>query len=422
MRKLYSLLARLLFIGVLPKMLYRLITSPAYRPGARQKLGFDLPQQKEKTIWIHTVSVGEVLAVPPLIDLLSGHGKKIVLTVTTPSGHRIAVEKLGDKTEIFYFPIDLTGAVARSVKAINPAIFATIDTEIWPNVLWAAKDHGAVTAILNGRISDRSYPRYLRFSLLFRTVLESVDLFLMQSQQDKDRIITIGADPASVTVAGNLKFDRAEEKIDDSKRESLRKALGILPDEKVVLLGSLHAGEEIAIASAAIALKNFGGGRMIIAPRRIDDIGWIEIELAKHNLTPVLQSKFIDNRAIDQSQVVVIDTFGQLASLYSIADVAFVGGSLIPHGGQNPLEPASHGVATIFGPSMENFAEATRALIAAGGAIQVEAGGLESAMVELLSNIDKRKTMGDAARRVVEKNRGAAKLMAKKLLASLDVD
>ena len=415
MLSLYSLLTRITFIGALPFAAWRLLTRPQYRKGAKQKMGFDLPSYKEKTIWIHAVSVGEVLAALPLVDQFGDYGKKIVVTVTTPTGHDTAIKIFAGKADVLYFPLDLPGAVRRFVTAINPALFVTIDTEIWPNVVAEAKKHGAVTAIVNGRISDRSWPRYMRFAFFFRTALKPIDLFLMQSREDEKRIITIGADHAKVFCEGNLKFDRKVEDVSAEERGLIRHSIGIGPGELVILLGSIHEGEEVTIKAAVEVLNKKGKGRLVIAPRRIENIDWIKNALEGSGFLATRKSEMVGEQPDDSAVVPVIDTFGELSRLYSVADIVVVGGSFIPHGGQNPLEPASFAKAPIIGPSMENFRDVAKSLLNAGGAFQTDEEGLAAIMTNLIESEDKREQAGAQAKQVLEESRGAAKRMADRL-------
>ncbi|MGK7345691.1 MAG: 3-deoxy-D-manno-octulosonic acid transferase [Candidatus Nitrospinota bacterium M3_3B_026] len=415
---LYGLASRAGYALASPYIAWRLLTRPEYRENFRQRLGLGLPRYERRTIWIHAVSVGEAAAAEPVARHIKARAPQvnIVLTVTTPSGRGVAEKKLSAIADIHYFPYDLPGAARRAARAFNPGLFFMIDTEIWPGVIAAVREHGGAVAIVNGRISDRSYPRYRRMRWFFRDVLSNVDLFLMRTRADADRIIDIGADPGRVEVGGDLKFDGMAEETAD--RAALRKSLGLGEDEKVVLLGSVHEGEEAAIAAAVEAIERAGAGRLVIAPRRIEDIGWIEHALQGSGLRAVRKTSMPPAPEPDGAAVPVIDTFGELKKLYAAADVVFVGGSLIDHGGQNPLEPAAAGVAPVFGPSMSNFRGAASALLEAGGAFQAASGAkLSERLADLLKDGDKRRRAGEAAREVVERNRGVAAKAAERLIA-----
>ncbi len=414
-----------LTIGVIvlsPVIAWRMITRKSARAGVWQKLGAYPKRFPDKTIWIHAVSVGEALAVEGLIREIAKRreGGKIVLSVTTITGHAVAMEKLSDVASILYFPYDFIFSVQRAVRAINPALFVAVDTEIWPNVFRAVKDSGGRVALVNGRISDRSYPRYLRLKSLFRPVLKNVDMFLMQGEVDMERVIEMGAEPERVEKTGTLKYDSLVKGATRNEREKMRKSLGIGLEEKVIFLGNIHEGEEGAIMGAIRAGEKVGRLRIVIAPRRIENIEWIENAVSGYGRKAVRKTTLTQNPVVAENVVPVIDTFGDLAMLYAIADVAFVGGSLIDHGGQNPLEPAAHGVAPLFGPFMSNFRDVSRTLLNAGGSFMVaNEDEVCERICELLDFDDKRMKAGKAALDVIERNRGVTIRVADKLLSTL---
>ena len=414
----YSFLLYLSVILLSPVWLLLLLFKRKHRIGLAQKLGFFLPTQTRPTIWIHAVSVGETIAsvrlVKELIKLAPDY--RIMFSTTTITGQDVARKKLSPYANIFYFPYDLPGATRRAVKAINPEVLILIDTELWPNIIRASKKHGAKIVIVNGRISDKSFPRYHRFYWLVRYVLKNIDLFAMQSEKDGERIINMGANPALVDVPGNLKFDQSTEPVTSENRSKLREQLGIGENANVLFLGSIHNGEEAVIRAAIKVRAQVPDLRIVIAPRRIDDISWIESELEGSGLHTIRKSRLEENSTSVDS-VIVIDTFGELAKLYSIADVAFVGGSFIPHGGQNPLEPSAHGVTPVFGPCMINFREAVEALVSGGGGCQVETEDeLHDTIVKLLTDDVKRSACGTSARQIVESNQGASARAAQSIV------
>jgi len=389
--------------------------------GFFQKLGFFLPRQTRPAIWIHAVSVGETLAAVGLAKQLisSAPGMRVMFSTTTATGQAVALKELSPDANVFYFPYDLPGSAKRAVRAVNPKVLVLVDTEIWPNVIRACVKNGGRVALINGRVSDRSFPRYRRFNWILKFTLNQISLFLMQSEIDGERIVEMGADPERVDVVGNLKFDRLADNITEDERAKLRRSIGIGLDEKVVFLGSVHEGEQAAINAVIKVRESRPRLRLVIAPRRIDDIEWIKSALDGSGLNPVRKSAMGEdyNSAQDNSNVPVIDTFGELARLYSVADVAFVGGSFISHGGQNPLEPAGSAVPVLFGPHMSNFREASLALVTAGGAYTVND---EKEMVirleTLLTDDGFRINAGKAALDVVEKNRGSTKNTALRIL------
>ncbi len=389
--------------------------------GFFQKLGFFLPRQTNPVIWIHAVSVGEAMAAIGLAKEIvsSAPGMRVMFSTTTPTGQAVAQKELSPDVNVFYFPYDFPGSAKRAIRAVNPKVLALVDTEMWPNIIRACVNNGGKVALINGRVSDRSFPRYRRFSWIFRFVLKNISLFLMQSEIDGERIVEMGADPARVDIAGNIKFDRLSENISEDERARLRRSLGIGPNEKVLFLGSVHKGEEAAIGAVLKVRESRPELRLVIAPRRIDDIEWIKSALDGSGLEPVRKSGMGQAKTEQDKNIVpVIDTFGELARLYSVADVAFVGGSFIKHGGQNPLEPAAIGVPVLFGPHMSNFREASLALVTAGGAFTVDDEKEMAVKLEtLLANDGLRMAAGKAALDVVEKNRGATKKTALRIVA-----
>jgi len=422
----YFLYGAILYPALLltsPYLAWKLMTRPKHRAGFWQKMGYFLPRQTRRTIWIHAVSVGETLAAVELARELGEATKdyRIVFSTTTPTGQDIARKKLTPMANVVYFPYPLPGAARRAVRALNPAAVALVDSDLWPNMIGACVKHGAKVAVVNGRISDRSFPRYRRFYWLFRHVLADVSLFLMQSELDGERIIEMGADPARVDAIGALKYDQRTEPVSDEQKIALRRSIGAGADEKIVLLGSVHPGEEAAIRAALGAAKQIDGLRVVIAPRHFDDIGWIEKTLENFGARAVRKSKMNPAEPNGGAAVPVIDTFGELARLYAIADVAYVGGSMIRRGGQNPLEPAAHGAPCLFGPDMSNFREIARALREAGGAWTVESEEeMTARLVTLLGGDAARERAGQAARSAVEKSRGVTKKTAARILAMID--
>ncbi|MBI5815286.1 MAG: 3-deoxy-D-manno-octulosonic acid transferase [Nitrospinae bacterium] len=406
----YNALLYIALTAFSPVIAWYALTKPKYKEGFWKKLGFGLPARGAKTIWLHAVSVGEVMAAEPLIKALKEKtALPVTLSVTTATGREVAQKRLGSQVAVVHFPYDFPGAARRSVRAINPAAFVMVDTEIWPNVIRECKRSGAAVILANGRISDKSYPKYIRLKWFMREVLGIIDICLMQGEEDTARITAMGADAAKVKTIGNLKYDKPCEPVDAAQREQLRRSLGISPEEKVFFLGSVHEGEEDAIKAFLEVKKNVGALRLVIAPRRIENIGWIDRALDGSGLHAVRKTSLAPNPGHDPLIVPVIDTFGELAKLYAVADVAFAGGSLIPHGGQNPLEPAAHGVPVLFGPHMTNFKDAARSLLSADAAWTAQS---ESEIAErlsaLLSDNTARLAAGEAALKAVEANRGAA--------------
>lgn len=405
--------------AIIPYMAARSLVKPAYRAGLSQKLGFNMPERGAPCVWIHAVSVGEVIAAEPLVRAIRAKAPSlpITITVTTPTGMDVAVKKFPGVAMVLYFPLDFMWAAKSAVNAINPLVYVTIDTEIWPNVMSLCARAGARVVMANGRVSDKSYPRYKKLKWLFEPVLKRADLLLMQDEEDVRRITALGADPSRVTAAGNLKFDGLPQPLTPEDRASTKASLGIGAGDGVVVLGSLHDGEEEAIRAFVTARKRISNARLVIAPRRVDNIEWIEMALRGSGLTAVRKTLMGANPPINGSVVPVIDTFGELSRIYGVADVAFVGGSLIARGGQNPLEPAAHGTPVVFGPDMRNFRDASKTLMRAKAAVIVGSEReIADNFISFLSDEARRKKAGAAGLDVINQNRGVADAMAGRIL------
>jgi 3-deoxy-D-manno-octulosonic-acid transferase len=404
---------------IIPYMVARSLAKPAYRPGLSQKLGFNMPERGSPCVWIHAVSVGEVIAAEPLVKAIRAKAPElpITITVTTPTGMDVAVKKFSGVARILYFPLDFAWTARRAVTAINPSVYVMIDTEIWPNVMSLCARAGAKVVLANGRISDRSYPRYQKMKWLFGPALQNADLLLMQDEEDVRRITALGADPSRAIAAGNLKFDGLPNPLTPEDRAATRASLGVGANDRVVVLGSLHDGEQEVISAFITARKRISSARLVIAPRRIENIEWIEMALQGSGLAAVRKTAMSANQPINASVVPVIDTFGDLSRIYGIADVAFVGGTLVAHGGQNPLEPAAHGTPVVFGPDMRNFRDASKALMNAQAAVIVGSEReIADNFVSFLSDETRRKMAGAAGLDVINRNRGVADAMAGRIL------
>lgn len=363
----------------------------------RQRLGFidkgvkDSLRQK-KNIWIHAVSVGEAMVLGAFIEKMKKElpGFNIVLTTTTSAGNYVASKNFGDKAAIFYSPFDLSFAVKRFFRIIRPEALIIVETEIWPNLMRVAKRQGVPVVIINGRVSPRSFKRYKLIKPLLKSTFKKIDLFCMQSEEDADRIIAIGAEKDKVKITGNMKFDISLEYRVQSTE--YRERLGLSEKDILIVAGSTHKGEEEILLDVYKNLsKKLSNIKILIAPRHINRIPEIK------KLTKNVSGAFL------------LDTIGQLKDFYSIADIVFIGGSLVPHGGQNPIEPAYFSKPIIFGPYMFNFSQIARILINGMAAIEIkDKKGLEEAMSLLINDPKRARAMGVFAKKSIEENRGAS--------------
>ena len=416
---LYSVLIVTFFLVMSPYLAWQALRYRKYIGSLRQRLGY-LPisfnLDGEQSIWIHAVSVGEVLTARALLPQLRERYPRyrLFLSTTTMTGQQIARANLQYVDEVFYFPFDLGFVVNRTLRLVKPKMFVMMETEIWPNLLRACQRHGIKTVLVNGRISSRSYPRYRLARPFFRRVLAHVDKFCMQSEESARRIIDMGAEPDRVVVTGSLKFDSldvpgaATATAADRGRQRVLRYFRISPDRPVIIAASTLKGEETPVLEAFQRIRaRMPEVLLIIAPRKPERFDEVE-QLARRGGWRVARRNDLPVDAEPRQDVVILDTIGELAQLYQVATAVFVGGSLVDQGGHNILEPAVFGKAIVFGPYMQNFAEIARAFIDNDAAIQIRTGReLEHALMGLLTDPVRRARLGAAARALVEANRGA---------------
>ncbi|MGZ3558306.1 MAG: 3-deoxy-D-manno-octulosonic acid transferase, partial [Thermodesulfobacteriota bacterium] len=328
-------------------------------------------------IWIHAASVGEVFCSIPVLKRVKKEFSqaKIILTTMTSTGNRTAKINLPEADQVIFVPIDHPLIVQRAIKKIQPSILLIAETELWPNLLRSCGSKRIPIVLFNGRISQKSFQRYVSFKFFFKECLKYISLFLMQTEEDRTRIIEIGADPQKTRVVGNLKFDQTFPNFSREGMDKMAKALGLHGEEKIFIAGSTHSGEEEILISIHKELKKIDPHLVfILAPRHLERLDEVEKILRKESISWVRKSSLPSGAGgLDQKQpdVVLLDTMGELMTLYSLGTLVFVGGSLVPIGGHNPLEPLFHKKCVLFGPHMLNFLEISQRLIEAGGAIQV---------------------------------------------------
>ena len=415
MHLLYSAAIVCYALSMSPRLLYEAVRHGKYVGTVRERWGH-LPDGVDPggrpSIWIHAVSVGEVQAartlIPGLRDRYPGH--RLWLSTTTRTGRAVAagIEAVDG---LFYFPLDLPPAVDRVLDRVRPALFVAVDTELWPNLLRRCARRGVRTMLVNGRISDRSYPRYRLVRRWFRRVLADVDRCCAQSGESARRLVDLGAPADRVVTTGNLKFDALPAPLPAAaaRDDDLARSLGLVPDRPVLMAASTHPGEEEPVLDAFRRLRAGEPGlALVIAPRHPERGDEVAALATARGLTAVCRSRLPADGA-GRADVVVLDTVGELAALFPAATVVFVGGSLVPVGGHNVIEPAAWGRPVVFGPHMENFAEVAELFIAHRAARRVSrAEELEPSVAELLADPRKRAELGAAARSLVEANRGAA--------------
>jgi 3-deoxy-D-manno-octulosonic-acid transferase len=415
MYTIYSVSIVLFFAILSPYFLYQALRYRKYVRNLPQRLGY-LPLSfnfdADESIWIQAVSVGEVLTVRALLPQLRERYPRlrIFVSTTTMTGHHVAGTNVQGIDGVFYFPLDLPFIVRRTLKVVKPRLFIMMETELWPNLLRECRRAGVKTVLVNGRISARSYPRYKLARRFFRRVLADVDRFCMQSDESARRIIEIGAPRDRVSVTGSLKFDSLEVPgtVPDRGRNRVLRYFRVPPERPVVIAASTLRGEEEPVLEAFQRIRaTWGNALLIIAPRKPERFGEVE-RLAQQPGWRVARRTDLPVDAEPRVDVVVLDTIGELAQLYQIATLVFVGGSLADAGGHNILEPAVFGKPIVFGPHMHNFAEISSTFLENRGAVQVRsAAELETVLPDLLADPVRRASLGAAARALVEANRGA---------------
>lgn len=403
----------------LPYWLFQMARHGKYSKGLAERLGrlpsrLQLPREQQPVIWVHAVSVGEVLAVAGLVEELHQRfpQRRIFISTTTDSGQALARKRFGD-ANVFYFPMDFAFAIRPYLRALRPRMVVIAETEFWPNFLRLAHASGARVAVVNARISDRSFPSYRRFRGLLRRLLANVDLFLAQTPEDAARLRDIGAEPERVRVTGNLKFDvpaPAPPAIVESVRGSIA-ATGAGP---VLVCGSTVEGEESLLLKAfENLLVQHPRAVMILAPRHPERFAAVAALLEQMSIRFLRRSLW--NGEPLTSGVLLLDTIGELAALYALADIAFVGGSLVPRGGHNIIEPAQHGVATVVGNHTENFRDIVSLFESRDAVRIVGPAELPLVLLELLADDEERRALGKLAAETMQSQIGATARSADEL-------
>jgi 3-deoxy-D-manno-octulosonic-acid transferase len=411
---LYDVLLYLAAIALLPYALVIGMARGKYLTNFPERMGFYKTPPAAHDLWIHAVSVGETLAARPVLDeiLRARPATTVVITTTTITGQAQA-RRLFPSANVTYFPFDFSTSVKRFLRHHRPRAFATMETEIWPNATRLSRAAGVRMLLANGRISDRSFPRYRFLRLFVAPVLRQYDRILAREETDRGRFIAIGAPADVVETSGNVKFDYVP---DDRPLEIAPRLLSLIAGRKVLVLGSTMQGEDEAMMAELprfIAAKN---AFVVIAPRKPERFEVVAKLLAEATIRFVRRSSWSDGPA----DVLLLDTFGELSKVYRYATAAFVGGSLVPTGGHNPIEPAAVGVPVCFGPHMSNFREIAGVFLRDGGAIEARsAADVFDFASRMFHNEAAQRDMSERARETCEQNRGAAAKTATRILELL---
>ncbi|ACL70637.1 glycosyltransferase N-terminal domain-containing protein [Halothermothrix orenii] len=409
----YNLLLITVLILYLPFLIYNFIKGK-YREGFLERLAlyqksFIEMVKLHPVIWIHAASVGETMAAEPLVRELREqypHVKLIFSTVSS-TGRQTARKFYKKEVDaIIYFPIDLGFIIKRAIKLINPRLVIMIETELWPNFIRYADKSGSRIMVASGRISDKGYKNFRYLGPLLRDMLKRVDVFSMQSDLDVQRIVALGAKEDRVYRNGNIKFDK-EYSVSPLEVNKLRQEFNLDENQPVMVAGSTHAGEEEKLITVFERVnKELPDFVMIIAPRYIERVEQVEKLFTSKGIKTIRRSELEGYKR--REQVILVDTFGELALIYKLASLVFVGGSLIPRGGHNIIEPAAQGKLVLFGPHMFNFKEETKFLLGQEAAVQVgNTDGLGDKVLYYLKNQDSLREKSERARQIITENRGA---------------
>jgi 3-deoxy-D-manno-octulosonic-acid transferase len=403
----YTLLLRLLLPLALARLYWRSLRAPAYRQRIAERLARETPGPEPADLWVHAVSVGEVTAAAPVIRYLLSRNPplSVLVTTTTPTGAARARELLGDSIVHRYTPFDLPEIVGRFLDRVRPRLVLIVETEIWPNLLAQCEARGIPTLLANARLSERSARGYARLAGLTRETLRRLTLIAAQGEADAARFVALGADPQRVRTTGSIKFDQRPPASLGERAEALRRLWG--SGRPVWVAASTHEGEDEPLLAAHCRIREqVPDALLVLVPRHPERFDRVAALAARAGHEVVRRSS--GKECTSRTEVFLGDTMGELPAFLAAADAAFIGGSLVPTGGHNPLEASAVGVPVATGPHVFNFAAIVELLVAEGAAVQVaDANELAELMTGWLTDATLRTGIGERGLRVVERNRGA---------------
>ena len=413
----YNTLLTFFLILATPYLLLRSLFQERFRTEMASRLGCFPGLSVERPIWVHAASVGEVFCSIPLLRRIKREFPQcgILLTTMTRTGNEAAKKNIPEVDAVLFLPIDHRLVLRRVIQRIQPYSLLIAETELWPNLLHSCGRRGIPIVLFNGRISEKSFQRYLLFKFFFKKYLRYITLFLMQTEKDQERIIEIGAPFERTRVAGNIKFDQTFPPFTQEATAEMAKSLCLRGNETVLIAGSTHSGEEEILLDLFKDLSKTDSRLvLILAPRHLDRLAEVERILERGDISWGRRTSLSVNRDEPlhemnaRPRIILLDTMGELMRLYSLGTLVFIGGSLVPVGGHNPLEPLFFKKCVLFGPHMFNFLEISRMLIEAGGAIQVKGrGDLSSQLKHLLSDEKARNVVGEKGYQFLQVHRGA---------------
>jgi 3-deoxy-D-manno-octulosonic-acid transferase len=417
----YNILLTLAAMLAVPYYGAKILFTGKYRQSIGPKFGFNRPELYDgmrgtPRIWMHAVSVGEVTAAAPVMAALRADFPDacLVLSTGTETGQEMARGLIPEATAIIYYPIDIPHVVRKLIRLVRPDVFVLTETELWPNFLQACRNQGVRVVMVNGRLSPRSFKKYQRTRFFWKEVLKDIEEMGVISEIDASRARAIGMAPEKIHVLGNAKYDGLAAKVSPALREETARRLNTSAGERILVAGSTHAGEETVILEVFRKLLAVDPDfRLILVPRHVERAGEVTDLVRQAGLDSLALTQIDQGRTMRDEKVLVVDKIGALFKIYSLATVVYCGGSLVPKGGQNILEPAAWGKVVFYGPSMEDFRDEKVLLEAAGAGISVNDGQeLADKMLALLRTPEALASKGEAAGRVVAANRGAARRYA----------
>ncbi|MCE5324543.1 hypothetical protein LLG46_14685 [bacterium] len=401
--------------------MYRIFISGKSRKSWRQQMGYTaLPDEiaDKQKVWIHAVSVGESVASAAVVSEIKQMlpDAAVVVSTTTETGQEMARKSIKDADAFFYYPFDLAPFVSRSIDSVQPRVFASTDTEIWPNFRHIARKKGVKTAMINGTISDKTMSGSRKIPWLYRWTMSNIDLFCMQSQADAERVIALGADQTKVIVTGNCKADQSAENLSESEKNEIWSRYKFPDGSRVFVAGSTNPGEDAPVLEAYVIARNAHPSlRLIIAPRQIERRD--EIVSVAHEMGLKCGWRSEPVSITGDEDVVILDTFGELARVYSIADVSFVGGSLIPRGCHSILQPISQGKPVFFGPYTFKAKDLVSQAKAAGVGFEIADGhALGESIADMLGDAALLEKIRVGCEQMMQANQGASRRTAEALV------
>ena len=408
----YNILFTVFVLVATPYCFFRALFRKEFRTLLHERWGDLPPLASDRAVWLHAASVGEVLSSIPLLQRVGREfPSPIVLTTMTLTGRETAKNRFPEANGFSLFPWDHPLTIRRALKKVEPRLLLIAETELWPNLLRTCEKKGIPVILFSGRISDRTFKRYLLLKPLLKKPLKALSLFLMQTEKDCERIVAMGAPRDKTRVAGNIKFDMTPPSWTDSAMSEMARSFGLRGHETVFIAGSTHPGEEEILARLFKKLsREVPQIVFVLAPRHLDRLEEVEGILGREEIPWVRRTSLSAKHPRPElpGQVVLLDTFGELMKLYSLATLVFVGGSLVPVGGHNPLEPLFFKKCVLFGPHMFNFSEISRMLVNAGGAVQAGGeGDLFSHVQDLLKDGTRRRDIGERGNALLVQHRGA---------------